>query len=186
MQRWLFTVLMMLALWVPLKSAQAVSVFTERAGPWRAACDRVPADDKVYCRIFYIETFSEFRGKNFVQFGPAWAPDQVGIVLATYLEFRDSTEIRIGVDKHERHVVPARGTNNIMLGPERAKPLMEQMATGNKMVVDFYTKSGVHHLALADLTIYKEMLKKVQGVMALHNGIIDKRNAEKKDAEKGS
>ncbi len=136
-------------------------LFEERAGTWKATCDEMEGS-KVYCRMFHIEQFGEWKTKNFVQIGPAWTPDAAGFIVATYLGFKEGTTVTIGIDKHERHKITAGKGNNLMIGPEVTGTILQQMESGNKIVVTFNSHSGVRHLTLADLESYKELLAKVK------------------------
>ncbi|MET0024003.1 MAG: hypothetical protein ABW085_07070 [Sedimenticola sp.] len=140
-------------------------LFEERAGTWKATCDEME-DSKVYCRMFHIEQFGEWKTKNFVQIGPAFSPDAAGFVVATYLGFKEGTTVTIGIDKHDRHKITAPKGNNLMIGPEVTQAILQQMENGNKIVLTFNSHSGVRHLTLADLGAYKELLAKVKVHMA--------------------
>ncbi len=140
-------------------------LFEERAGTWKATCDEME-DGKVYCRMFHIEQFGEWKTKNFVQLGPAWNPDAVGFVIATYLGFKQGTTVSIGIDKHKRHEVTAPKGNNLMLSPQATERILQEMENGNKIVVTFNSHSGVRHLSLADLGAFKTLLAKVKVQMA--------------------
>ena len=153
---------------VPMTGNKKSHLFEERAGTWKATCDRME-DKKVYCRMFHIEQFGEWKAKNFVQIGPAWSPDAVGFVIATYLGFKEGTSVTLGVDKHERHEFTAPRGNNLMTSPEVAKKILDEMETGNKVVVYFHSYSGVQQLSLADLGPYKTLLVKVRQQMAKNN-----------------
>lgn len=149
----------------PMPMVKSDHLFEERAGTWKATCDEMEVG-KVYCRMFHIEQFGEWKAKNFVQLGPAWGPDSAGFVVATYLGFKEGTTVTIGVDKHTRHQVTAPKGNNLMLSPEFAAKILQEMESGHKIVVTFNTHSGVRHLALADLDAYKTLLAKVKARMA--------------------
>ncbi|MBT2989200.1 MAG: hypothetical protein KME48_00800 [Candidatus Thiodiazotropha sp. (ex Ctena orbiculata)] len=140
-------------------------LFEERAGTWKATCDEME-ENKVYCRMFHIEQFGEWKAKNFVQVGPAWTPDSVGFVVATYQGFKAGTTVTIGIDKRSRHKITAPKGNNLMISPESAAKILKEMEKGHKMVVTFNSHSGVRHLTLADLGSYKALLVKVKGYMA--------------------
>ena len=140
-------------------------LFEERAGTWKATCDEME-DSKVYCRMFHIEQFGEFKTKNFVQVGLAWSPDAVGFVVATYLGFKEGTTVTIGIDKFERHKITAPKGNNLMLSPEAATRILKEMESGHKIVVTFNSHSGVRHLTLADLEPFQTLLAKVHQQMA--------------------
>ncbi|MET0092324.1 MAG: hypothetical protein ABW120_02230 [Sedimenticola sp.] len=140
-------------------------LFEERAGTWKATCDEME-DSKVYCRMFHIEQFGEWKTKNFVQIGPAFSPDAAGFVVATYLGFKEGTTVTIGIDKHDRHKITAPKGNNLMIGPEVTQTILQQMESGNKIVLTFNSHSGVRHLTLAELGAYKELLAKVKVHMA--------------------
>ncbi|NNJ90651.1 MAG: hypothetical protein HKP55_03150, partial [Gammaproteobacteria bacterium] len=135
---------------VPMTGNKKSHLFEERAGTWKATCDRME-DNKVYCRMFHIEQFGEWKAKNFVQIGPAWSPNAVGFVIATYLGFKEGTTVTLGIDKHERHEFTAPRGNNLMTSPEVAKKILEQMENGSKVVIYFNSYSGVQQLSLADL-----------------------------------
>jgi hypothetical protein len=149
---------------VPMAGNKKSHLFEERAGTWKATCDRME-DEKVYCRMFHIEQFGEWKAKNFVQIGPAWSPNAVGFVIATYLGFKEGTMVTLGIDKHERHEFTAPRGNNLMTSPEVAKKILAEMETGNKVVVYFHSYSGVQQLSLADLGPYKTLLAKVKQQM---------------------
>ncbi len=140
-------------------------LFEERAGTWKATCDEME-DGKVYCRMFHIEQFGEWKTKNFVQLGPAWNPDAVGFVIATYLGFKQGSTVSIGIDKYERHKITAPKGNNLMLSPQATEKILQEMENGNKIVVTFNSYSGVRHLSLADLGAFKTLLAKVKVQMA--------------------
>ena len=140
-------------------------LFEERAGTWKATCDEME-DSKVYCRMFHIEQFGEWKTKNFVQVGPAWTPDAVGFVVATYLGFKEGTTVTVGIDKHERHKFTAPKNNNLMISPEVTEKILQQMENGNRIVVTFNSHSGVRHLTMTDLEPYKDLLAKVKKQMA--------------------
>jgi hypothetical protein len=150
---------------MPMPMIKRDHLFEERVGTWKATCDEME-DSKVYCRMFHIEQFGEWKTKNFVQLGPAFSPDAAGFVIATYLGFKEGTTVSIGIDTHSRHKITAPKGNNLMLGPEAAAKILEEMESGNKVVVTFNSHSGVRHLSLADLGAYKELLAKVKGQMA--------------------
>ena len=140
-------------------------LFEERAGTWKATCDKME-NNKVYCRMFHIEQFGEWKTKNFVQLGPAWSPEAVGFVVATYLGFKEGTTVSIGIDKNKRHEITAPKGNNLMLSPEVTENILEEMENGNKIVTYFHSHSGVRQLTLADLGAFKELLVKVKEQMA--------------------
>ncbi|MES9944218.1 MAG: hypothetical protein ABW080_04590 [Candidatus Thiodiazotropha sp.] len=140
-------------------------LFEERAGTWKATCDEME-ENKVYCRMFHIEQFGEWKAKNFIQVGPAWTPDSIGFVVATYQGFKAGTTVTIGIDKHSRHKITAPKGNNLMISPEIAAKILDEMEKGHKIVVTFNSHSGVRHLTLADLGPYKELLAKVKGRLA--------------------
>lgn len=150
---------------VPMAGNKKSHLFEERAGTWKATCDRME-DSQVYCRMFHIEQFGEWKTKNFVQLGPAWSPDAVGFVIATYLGFKEGTMVTLGIDKNERHEFTAPRGNNLMTSPQVAKKILQEMETGNKVVVYFHSYSGVQQLSLADLGPYKKLLAKVKNQMA--------------------
>lgn len=143
-------------------------LFEERAGTWKATCDEME-DSKVYCRMFHIEQFSEWKTKNFVQLGPAWTPDSVGFVVATYLGFKEGTTVSIGIDKHNRHKLTAPKGNNLMLSPENTAKILQEMENGHKIVITFNSHSGVRHLSLAELGPFKTLLAKVKVQMEKNN-----------------
>ena len=140
-------------------------LFEERAGTWKATCDEME-DSKIYCRMFHIEQFGEWKTKNFVQLGPAFSPEAAGFVVATYLGFKEGTTVTIGIDKHSRHKITAPKGNNLMIGPELTESILQQMEHGHKIVITFNSHSGVRHLSLADLGPYQELLAKVKEHMA--------------------
>lgn len=143
-------------------------LFEERAGTWKATCDEMEVG-KIYCRMFHIEQFGEWKTKNFIQIGPAWTPDAAGFVVATYLGFKEGTTVTIGIDKHERHKLTAPKGNNLMLSPEISEKILQQMENGHKIVVTFNSHSGVRHLTLAELGPYQELLAKVKLQMTKNN-----------------
>lgn len=145
----------------PMPIMKRDHLFEERAGTWKATCDELE-DRKIYCRIFHIEQFGEWKAKNFVQLGPAWNPEAVGFVIATYLGFKEGTTVTVGIDKHERLKITAPKGNNLMIGPEVTETILQQMENGNKIVLTFNSYSGVRHLTLTDLGPYKELLAKVK------------------------
>jgi len=140
-------------------------LFEERAGTWKATCDEME-DSKVYCRMFHIEQFGEWKTKNFIQLGPAWTPDAVGFVVATYLGFKEGTTVTIGIDKHDRLKFTAPKSNNLMISPQVTEKILAQMKKGHKIVITFNSHSGVRHLTLAELQPYQELLTKVKKQMA--------------------
>ena len=150
---------------MPVPMSRQKHLFEERAGTWKATCDEME-DNKVYCRMFHIEQFGEWKTKNFVQLGPAWNPDAVGFVVATYLGFKQGSTVSIGIDKHERHKVTAPKGNNLMLSPQATEKILQEMENGHKIVVTFKSYSGVRHLSLADLGPFKTLLAKVKVQMA--------------------
>ena len=150
---------------IPLTITKKEHLFEERAGSWKATCDEME-QGKVYCRMFHIEQFGEWKTKNFVQMGPAWTPDAVGFVVATYLGFKEGTTVTVGIDKHPRHELTAPKGNNLMLSPERSDKILEEMASGNKIVLTFNSHSGVRHLSLAELGPYQALLAKVKSRLA--------------------
>lgn len=145
-------------------------LFEERAGTWKATCDQME-EGHVFCRTFHIEQFGEWKTKNFVQIGPAWTPDTVGFVVATYLGFKEGTKVTIGIDMNKRHEITAPKGNNLMIRPEIAKKILEEMASGNKIVVTFNSYSGVRHLSLADLDGFKTLLAKVIDQMEVNTQV---------------
>ena len=153
---------------MPMAGTNKKHLFEERDGSWKATCDEME-DKKVYCRMFHIEQFGEWKAKNFVQIGPAWTPDAVGFVIATYLGFKEGTKVTLGVDKHERHEFTAPRGNNMMTSPEVAEKILSEMENGNKIVVYFHSYSGVQQLSLADLNGYKKLLLQVKQQMARNN-----------------
>lgn len=150
---------------MPVPMTKRGHLFEERAGTWKATCDTME-DNKVYCRMFHIEQFGEWKTKNFVQLGPAFSPEAAGFVVATYLGFKEGTTVTIGIDKHSRHKVTAPKGNNLMLSPEASAKILEEMENGHKIVITFNSHSGVRHLSLAELGPYKKLLTKVKMQMA--------------------
>ena len=150
---------------MPMPMTKQNHLFEERAGTWKATCDEME-DSRVYCRIFHIEQFGEWKTKNFVQMGLGWTPEAVGFVVATYLGFKEGTTVTIGIDKHDRHKITAPKGNNLMLSPEPAAKILKEMENGHKIVVTFNSHSGVRHLSLADLGPFKTLLAKVKKQMA--------------------
>ncbi|PUB79051.1 MAG: hypothetical protein DBO99_05155 [gamma proteobacterium symbiont of Ctena orbiculata] len=140
-------------------------LFEERAGTWKATCDEME-ENRVYCRMFHIEQFGEWKAKNFIQVGPAWTPDSVGFVIATYQGFKAGTTVTIGIDRHSRHKITAPKGNNLMISPDIAAKILEEMEKGHKIVVTFNSHSGVRHLTLAELGPYQALLAKVKGQLA--------------------
>lgn len=150
---------------MPMPIAKQSHLFEERAGTWKATCDEME-DSRVYCRIFHIEQFGEWKTKNFVQMGLAWTPEAVGFVVATYLGFKEGTTVSVGIDKYDRHKITAPKGNNLMLSPEPATKILKEMESGHKIVVTFKSHSGVRHLSLADLGPFNTLLAKVKKQMA--------------------
>lgn len=150
---------------MPMPMIKREHLFEERAGTWKATCDTMD-DSKVYCRMFHIEQFGEWKTKNFVQLGPAFSPEAAGIVVATYLGFKEGTTVTIGIDKYSRHKITAPKGNNLTLSPEASATILQEMETGHKIVITFNSHSGVRHLSLADLGPYRELLAKVKVQMA--------------------
>ena len=150
---------------MPMPVIKRDHLFEERAGTWKATCDEME-DKQVYCRIFHIEQFGEWKTKNFVQLGIAWSPEAVGLVVATYLGFKEGTTVTVGIDTHERHKLTAPKGNNLMLSPEATAKILKEMEAGNRIVVTFNSHSGVRHLSLADLGPFKTLLAKVKKQMA--------------------
>lgn len=150
---------------MPMPMVKRNHLFEERAGTWKATCDEME-DSKVYCRMFHIEQFGEWKTRNFVQMGPAWTPDSVGFVVATYLGFKEGTIVTIGIDKHKRYEVTAPKGNNLMIRPEIAGKILQEMENGHKIVVTFNSHSGVRHLSLTDLGPFNTLLVKVKKQMA--------------------
>ena len=140
-------------------------LFEERAGTWKATCDEME-NSKVYCKMFHIEQFGEWKAKNFLQVGLAWTPETVGFVVATYLGFKEGKKVTIGIDTNKRHEVTAPKGNNLMIRPEIAQKILKEMENGNKFVVTFHSYSGVRHLSLADLGAFNKLLAKVKTNMA--------------------
>lgn len=149
----------------PMPVIKQNHLFEERAGTWKATCDEME-DSKVYCRMFHIEQFGEWKTKNFVQIGPAWTPDAVGFVVATYLGFKEGTKVIIGIDKHKRYEITAPKGNNLMIRPEITEKILQEMENGHKIVVTFNSYSGVRHLSLTDLGPFNTLLIKVKKQMA--------------------
>ncbi len=149
----------------PMPTAGSNRVLEERAGSWKATCDEMEGAG-IFCRIFHIEQFGEWKTRNFIQAGPAWTPDTVGLVVATYLGFKEGTTVSIGIDRHGRHVLTAPKGNNLMISPAITEKIIEEMATGHKIVIDFHSYSGVRHLSLADLGPFKDLLAKVKTQLA--------------------
>nr|CRH04969.1 protein of unknown function [Candidatus Magnetococcus massalia] len=140
-------------------------IFEDHAGTWKATCDEHDGG-KVYCRMFHIEKLTESHGKNFLQFGPAWTPDAVGFVVATFMGFQQGTTVRIGVDKFPRRDFTAPKDNSLMTAPDVAKEILAEMVKGHKQVVMFQTRTGARHLALVELGPFNELLVKVKQQMA--------------------
>ena len=150
---------------VPEPAIKREHLFEERAGTWKATCD-IMEDSEVYCRMFHIEQFGEWKTKNFVQLGSAFSPEAAGLVVATYLGFKEGTTVTIGIDKYSRHKITAPKGNNLMLSPEASAKILEEMEHGHKIVLTFNSYSGVRHLTLADLGPYQQLLAKVKVQMA--------------------
>jgi invasion protein IalB len=150
---------------MPVPTVPREHLFEERAGTWKATCDEME-DRQVYCRMFHIEQFGEWKTKNFVQFGPAFSPEAAGFVIATYLGFKEGTTVTIGIDKHSRHKITASKGNNLMIGPEVTDTILGQMENGNKIVITFNSHSGVRHLSLAELEPFQRLLAKVKRQLA--------------------
>jgi invasion protein IalB len=150
---------------MPMTMIKREHLFEERAGTWKATCDEME-DNKVYCRIFHIEQFGEWKTKNFIQLGLAFSPEAAGFVAATYLGFKAGTTVTIGIDKHSRHEITAPKGNNLMIGPEVTETILQQMENGHKIVLTFNSYSGVRHLTLAELPPFKTLLAKVRMWMA--------------------
>lgn len=153
---------------MPMPMIRRDHLFEERAGTWKATCDEME-DSKVYCRMFHIEQFGEWQTKNFIQVGPAWTPDAVGLVIATYLGFKEGTTVTVGIDKYERHKFTAPKGNNMMVSPEITEKILQEMENGHKLVVTYNSHSGVRHLTLAELGPYNDLLAKVKVQMAKNN-----------------
>jgi hypothetical protein len=140
--------------------------FQETRGLWKAVCDKEKESGKSYCRIMTIDKFGSGKNTNFVNYGIAWAPDAVGLIVATYMGFRKETQVVVGVDKHERlkfRAPPQR--NNLSIGPKVTRKLLELMLKGKKMVVYFTPMAGIRHLSLVELKDFQDLHKKVQDVM---------------------
>ena len=150
---------------MPMPIIKRDHLFEERAGTWKATCDEME-NSKVYCRMFHIEQFGEWKTKNFVQMGLAWTPEAVGFVVATYLGFKEGTTVSIGIDKHKRHEITAPKGNNLMISPEVTEKILQEMENGHKIVIYFHSYSGVRHLSLAELGPFKTLLAKVKVQMA--------------------
>ena len=112
---------------LPMPMINRPHLFEERAGTWKATCDEME-NSSVYCRMFHIEQFGEWSNKNFVQMGPAWTPDAVGFVVATYMGFKEGTTVTIGIDKNKRYEITAPKGNNLMLRPEITEKILREMA----------------------------------------------------------
>ena len=152
----------------PMPMVKQDHLFEERAGTWKATCDEME-DSRVYCRMFHIEQFGEWKTRNFVQIGPAWTPDSLGFVVATDLGFQDGTIVTIGIDTHKRYEITAPKRNNLMIRPEIAGKLPREMENGHRIVVTFNSYSGVRHLSLTDLAPFNALLVKVKNQMAKNN-----------------
>lgn len=152
----------------PMPMSKRGRVLEERAGTWKATCD-VMEDSNVYCKMFHIEQFGEWKTKNFIQLGPAWAPGEAGFVIATYLGFKEGTTVTLGIDKNKRYDITAPKGNNLMIRPEVAEKIIQEMEGGNKIVLTFNSYSGVRHLTLADLGAFNKLLVKVKEQMAKNN-----------------
>lgn len=145
----------------PVPIIQKDHLFEQRVGSWKATCDEME-DRQVYCRMFHIEQFGEWKTKNFIQLGPAWTPETVGFVVATYLGFKEGTTVSIGIDMNERYRITAPKGNNLMIRPEITEKMLQQMEQGHKLVITFNSYTGVRHLSLVDLAPYKTLLAKVK------------------------
>lgn len=146
---------------MPMPVINSNHLLEERAGTWKATCDEME-NSSVYCRMFHIEQFGEWNNKNFVQMGPAWTPDAVGFVVATYMGFKEGTTVTIGIDKNKRYEITAPKGNNLMLRPEISEKILKEMENGHKIVITLRSHSGVRHLSLADLSPFKALLAKVK------------------------
>jgi|GEM_PF-3318207 len=156
---------------MPAPMIKGAHLFEERAGTWKATCDEMEAN-KVFCRMFHIEQFGEWKAKNFVQIGPAWTPDAVGLVVATYLGFKEGSTVSIGIDKNKRHEFTAPRGNNLMLSPEVTEKILQEMENGHKIVIYFRTNSGVRHLSLAELGPFNSLLLKVKKLMGINDQVV--------------
>ncbi len=150
---------------MPMPMINRSHLFEERAGTWKATCDEME-NSSVYCRMFHIEQFGEWSNRNFVQMGPAWTPDAVGFVVATYMGFKEGTTVTIGIDKNKRYEITAPKGNNLMLRPEITEQILQEMENGHKIVITLKSYTGVRHLSLADLGPFKALLAKVKTQMA--------------------
>ena len=150
---------------MPMPMINRSHLFEERAGTWKATCDEME-NSSVYCRMFHIEQFGEWSNRNFVQMGPAWTPDAVGFVVATYMGFKEGTTVTIGIDKNKRYEITAPKGNNLMLRPEITEQILQEMENGHKIVITLKSYTGVRHLSLADLGPFKTLLAKVKTQMA--------------------
>ncbi len=150
---------------MPMPMNNRGHLFEERAGTWKATCDEME-NSSVYCRMFHIEQFGEWSNRNFVQMGPAWTPDAVGFVVATYMGFKEGTTVTIGIDKNKRYEITAPKGTNLMLRPEITEKILEEMENGHKIVITLKSYTGVRHLSLADLSPFKTLLTKVKTQMA--------------------
>lgn len=139
--------------------------FVEQKGKWRATCDRAPDIKRMFCRIMTTDRYQAGKNPSFVHFGIAWAPDTMGFVVASYMGFKKESNVVVGVDKHKRFTFPSSRRNTITLGPVVAKPLLEQLLTGNKIVLYFYPMTGLRHLSLVDVKGFKELHDKVSKLM---------------------
>ena len=133
---------------------------------WKATCDKAPDVKGLFCRIMTTDKYMAGKNPSFVHFGMAWSPESMGFVVASYMGFKKESQVTMGVDKHQRIQVPSSQTNTLSLGPVVAKPLLEQMLGGHKIVLYFYPKTGVRHLSLVDLAGFKSLHGKVRELMA--------------------
>lgn len=151
---------------IPAQGFATKHSFQETKGLWKAVCDKEKESGNSFCRIMTIDKFGGGKSTNFVNFGIAWAPDAMGLIVATYMGFRQETQIVVGVDKFERLKFRApTQRNNLSIGPKVTKKLLEQMLKGQKMVVYFTPMSGIKHLSLVELKDFQDLHKKVSDVM---------------------
>ena len=139
--------------------------FVEQNGVWRATCDTAPDVNELFCRIMTTDKYMAGKNPSFVHFGIAWAPKTMGFVVASYMGFKKESKVVVGVDKHTRFTFPSSQTNTITLGPVVAKPLLDQLLSGNKIVLYFYPKTGQRHLSLVDVKGFKALHDKVINLM---------------------
>lgn len=139
--------------------------YVEQNKAWKATCDRAPDVKGLFCRIMTTDKYMAGKNPSFVHFGIAWTPETMGFVVASYMGFKEESKVTVGVDRHKRITIPSARGNNISLGPVVARPLLEQILSGHKIVLYFYPKTGVRHLSLVDLSGFRALHGKVSSLM---------------------